>query len=111
VTGKVMLLFYPKLTRNPYKGLQRGRAKASLLVPEFLELVMIAWSHRGAEAFVTYTNFRYHNGKEWSQWEDVHLIFADKLMQALNELLKKPNSPMFVSLEKGKEGWSGFPQY
>jgi hypothetical protein len=57
--------------------------------------------------FVQYSQFRYHDGTKWSYWEDVPLIFSGKMMQSLNKLTERPNSPMYIGLEKNRDGWSG----
>ena len=59
------------------------------------------------EAVVRYTQFRYYDGGKWSSWEDIPLVFSGKLMKAANDLTGRPNSPMYLGLEKGKNGWSG----
>ena len=57
--------------------------------------------------FVQYTQFRYHDGTKWSYWEDMPLIFSGKLVQSLNKLTDRPNSPMYIGLEKNRNGWEG----
>jgi hypothetical protein len=57
------------------------------------------------------TQWRYHDGKKWSEWSDMLIIFSDELSKATNALIKKPNTPLLVSLEKSKGEWSGLGTY
>lgn len=54
-----------------------------------------------------YTQFRYHDDKTWSPWEDVLIQFSSELMKGLSDVLNEPNSPMFSPLEKDERGWVG----
>jgi hypothetical protein len=54
-----------------------------------------------------YTQFRYHDGKTWSPWEDMLIQFSDGSMKEIYEALNEPNSPMFSPIEKGTRGWVG----
>ena len=59
------------------------------------------------KGFVRYSQFRYYEDSKWSSWADMPLIFAGQLMESLNKLTDRPNSPMFINLQKDKTGWDG----
>lgn len=58
-----------------------------------------------------YTQWRYHNGEKWSAWSDMLLVYSDDLSKTVNKLLDRPNSPLFVDLQKAKGEWSGLGTY
>jgi hypothetical protein len=64
-----------------------------------------------SEVVLKYTQFRYHDGTKWSPWEDIPIVFKGEMMKALNDLLERPNSPLYLGPEKSKGQWSGFPTY
>ena len=60
---------------------------------------------------LTYTQFRYYDGQKWWPWEDIPIGFRGQLMESLNAITKRVNSPLFVYPEKSKGKWAGFPTY
>jgi len=64
-----------------------------------------------SEVVLKYSQFRYHDGSKWSPWQDITIVFKGEMMKALNDLLERPNSPLYVGPEKSKGKWTGFPSY